>query len=394
MKNLIISFGLLFLFGSISAQKKYTYLKDQLSHFNGEFNESRYIDIDSISDVYYMNELFINSSYLTQTPFDEISGFIPTRFKYTLIKKSTDGLTDSLRIYNIESSDQYEECVKKYSGEALSYSSHIVHYPTNIDSTQNKYEYDNEGRIFKIIKTYSSGKNITKDTTVFDYDLKQFAPELQYNTIYKNNDSIMVFYNDSGYVTIQEFPDILSIPHYVDTTRYVFDSQSRLIKLISTIEVLSDDDVYSVVPRKLRGTLTIEYKYTDNGYEVYENEMKKLEYKFQSDGYCTDIIEYETSDRSVYPPLYKIVSIEKFSYFKNGEVIVDNGLFENVIPKLYSIQGAVVVNTEKPLPVSIYSLSGSLVKQEKVSAGNTTIPLSKGLYIVVIGNMSYKIFIR
>jgi len=391
MKKLILSFFLLlFLFCSISAQKKYTYLKGQYSHFNGEFNEPRYIDIDSISDVYYSSASYADPSIIIQTPAEALSEFIPRRLKYTLIKKSSDGLTDSLKTYTIENSYlfQYTECIKKYSAERfLTYSLNTNH-TTIIDSTQNKYEYDKEGRISGILKINSNGRTIISDTTVFNYNLKQFTPEIQYSTIYKNSDSIMVFYNDSGFVTIQKFPGVLSIPPHIVTAQYIFDSQGRMIKGIGKTEVLPE------APRSLASSLIVEYKYTDNGYVEYENGFKKREYKFQSDGYCTDFIEYERTDQSAYPPVYKIVSIEKFSYFKNGEVIVDNESFENVAPKVYGVQGGVVVNTEKSLPVSIYSLSGSIVKQEKVFKGNVTIPLPKGLYIVVIGNMSYKVLIR
>ena len=44
------------------------------------------------------------------------------------------------------------------------------------------------------------------------------------------------------------------------------------------------------------------------------------------------------------------------------------------------MQGGVVVNTEEPIDVYIYNITGALVKQIKVT-GNETIELPKGIYI-------------
>ena len=116
MKKLLFSLGLLFfVFSGMTAQGKYTYFENQYSHFNGEFNELRYIDVDSISYVYYSDELFTTPVYIVQAPVEELSGFVPTRVKHTLINKSYDGLTDLLKTYDTEYPDQYYEHVKKYS---------------------------------------------------------------------------------------------------------------------------------------------------------------------------------------------------------------------------------------------------------------------------------------
>ena len=48
--------------------------------------------------------------------------------------------------------------------------------------------------------------------------------------------------------------------------------------------------------------------------------------------------------------------------------------------RIYGVQGGVVVNTEEPIDVYIYNITGALVKQIKVT-GNETIELPKGIYI-------------
>ena len=75
MKKLFLSLGLLlFVFGGVTAQKKYTYFKGQDSPFNGElydswfpfnveFNEPRYKDVDSITYICYENKFFVDYLY-------------------------------------------------------------------------------------------------------------------------------------------------------------------------------------------------------------------------------------------------------------------------------------------------------------------------------------------
>jgi hypothetical protein len=53
----------------------------------------------------------------------------------------------------------------------------------------------------------------------------------------------------------------------------------------------------------------------------------------------------------------------------------------------------VVLQTEQPLKASVYSITGSLVKQQTVS-GTAQVTLPKGIYIVQLGNKAYKVVIK
>jgi|GEM_PF-2926025 len=398
MKQLLLSLGLLlFVYGGMNAQERYTYLEGQESPFNGEFNELRYIDVDSISYVFYENIAFMDAS-LTKF-LEAVGGFIEEDGGYKLIKRSSDGLTDTIKSFpevrpvGIDVSN-----IKKYSDDGkLVYSSIITDYTSYLDKKETEYLYDSEDRILEIStrKNYEYGSEaMVYDTVKYDYELKPDAKMREYNLITHSghtlNDSVFVFYNDSGYLTLQEFPAIETIPRQADSIKYVFDSKGRFVKKIVTYEITINNGRPSTLD--LREPPIIEYKYTDNGYEVYEDGIKTTEYKFQSNGYCTEIIHYYLFDVGDSIPL--VFSIKKISYYKNGEIIVGNESFENDAPKAYGVEGGIVVSTEKPLPVSIYTFSGSLAKQERVSAGTNTIPLTEGLYVVVIGNMSYKVLVR
>ena len=399
MKKLFLYLGLfLFVPGSISAQEKYTYLKGQNSPFNGEFNEPRYIDVDSISYVYYANIAFVDPPLAKHL--EDVGGFIEENGGYTLIKRSSDGLADTLKTFSEThpASQHNRYYIEKYSDDGkLVFSSSITEYSSFSDKDEKEYLYDSEGRILEIAtrKNYEDGSEaMVYDTVKYDYELKPDAKMREYNLITNSgntlNDSIFVFYNDSGYLTLQEFPAVETFPRQGDTIKYVFDSQGRLVRKVHSYEITINNGRSSALD--LREPPTIEYKYTDNGYEEYEDGDKMMEYIFQSDGYCTEIIQYYSLDVGVAPSIPYVIT--KISYYKNGELIAGSESFDKAAPKTYGVQGGIVVSTEKSLPVSVYTFSGSLVKQEKVSAGTNTIPLAEGLYVVVIGRKSYKVLAR
>ena len=56
----------------------------------------------------------------------------------------------------------------------------------------------------------------------------------------------------------------------------------------------------------------------------------------------------------------------------------------------YAALGTLYVQTDSPATLSIYSVTGQLIKQMSVS-GNTTLPLPKGLYIVQLNGKAYKV---
>ena len=400
-KQLLLTLGLLLLvFGGMTAQGEYTYLKGQASPFNGEFNEPRYINVDSITYVISENKIFVDPS---SAEFLESTGdFVETNVGYTLIKSSYDGFVDTLNIFSETHltgiGKRYH--VKKYSDEGrLVYSSSVMEYPSMTDREEREYLYDVEGRILEIATTKNHDGAATVmvyDTVKYDYEFKPYLSTvtIKYNTIYTKEDSILVFYFDDKNVcaTIEHAGTVYEV-----NTEYLFDNQSRLTKITKSFyspAVPTGNNSEEPNDLEFKEPITIEYKYTDNGYEEYENGIKKTEYKFQDDGYCMEIIQYSDMFIEINPEVQVISSIEKFSYFKNGEVIVDNGLIGKTAPEVYGIQGGVAISTEKSLPVNIYSFSGNLIKREYVSEGTNTIPLSKGLYVVVVGNMSYKVLVR
>ena len=64
-------------------------------------------------------------------------------------------------------------------------------------------------------------------------------------------------------------------------------------------------------------------------------------------------------------------------------------------PVVYASEGTIHVVTDKPVKADIYSLQGVLQKQMTVNAGYPQIPVERGIYMVVIDNMTpYKVIVR
>jgi len=132
------------------------------------------------------------------------------------------------------------------------------------------------------------------------------------------------------------------------------------------------------------------YEYFDGGYRKidYSNTTApRTDYYYNQNGYLSQTIEYIMSgDDWVHDATYiytytggdfttSLVNIEKSHHVYGGK-------------------GTLVVETEKPLLVCIYLLNGKLIKKEKISSPHNMLPLPSGIYIVIIGNETYKVIIN
>lgn len=392
MKKLVLLFLLCISTSVAFAQKDYTYLKGQDSPFNGEFREPRYHNVDSIGYILYVDDEMTGYDARTISSFPEIPGFAAYE-SYMLVKRSLDNLTDTIKHYTQESGEKnMYEYVKKYSDDGkLIYSSSVLRTP---DGMQKFYTYDDKERISEIVTIKNNNGDATvivNDTVKYDYNFKQYSNTLEYNTIYQGEDSIMVFYFDEGYELHMNKTLADTVPSLNIIWRYEFDTQNRLVKYTTSYSITEPTTNET---SDFKEPEIIEYKYTANGYEKYENDVKRKEYKFQKDGYCTEIITYlrkidENNLQRLIPGV-----IERYSYFKNGEPAVANELIENNAPKAYGVQGGLMIETQTPVEAGIYLFSGAFVKKIKTGTGQHMITLPKGFYIVAVGDLSYKVMVK
>ena len=123
----------------------------------------------------------------------------------------------------------------------------------------------------------------------------------------------------------------------------------------------------------------------------YFNGAKESTYTFQQDGYCSEIISYDIYRKEASEEI--ISSIQTFTYFKNGQD-VSNASIETTTPEVYGIQGGIVINQENATDIAIYGITGAQIRKEYLNEGKHTIHLPKGIYIVTIGDLFYKILVR
>jgi len=62
--------------------------------------------------------------------------------------------------------------------------------------------------------------------------------------------------------------------------------------------------------------------------------------------------------------------------------------------QLYSDNGILYIETPSPATVSVYNVTGRLSAQQKTETGLTSIPLPKGIYIVLINDDAQKVIVR
>ena len=62
--------------------------------------------------------------------------------------------------------------------------------------------------------------------------------------------------------------------------------------------------------------------------------------------------------------------------------------------RVWGVEGGLFINTEAPEQVKVFVMSGALIKEINISAGLQRINLSKGAYVILLGDTSYKVVVE
>jgi hypothetical protein len=364
MKTILIYLVLTFALLSGGVAVQHSYLLGQESPFNGKFNEPHLIGVDSILYIRYSSVDFDDFIHLNDASIESIDLFLPTTVRYTVLATDDFGGTDSfksvVKLSNYES-PFVEIRDKKYDNNGrLIYSFASMKYPYIESVYDYKYTYDDDGRIKQIVYTTYEDKDmhvISYDTTKYDYALKPLwsSETILVNTIYNDNDSAFVYYTDSGYdVIYNAYSD-----DFYETTTYIFDDKVCLSEAVHTYHTptatSAPTSVMVSIPAETSSYKT-EYKYTNAGYEMYVFGVLREEYRLQEDGYLVELIRHITSEHSSNPDENTIENRERYSYFKDFYIIVNNESDSRNAQTAYGIGGAVVIKSDNVLPVSVYTI--------------------------------------
>lgn len=181
---------------------------------------------------------------------------------------------------------------------------------------------------------------------------------------------------------------------------YILDDQGRVIrhKIVDNAE----DYVTDPDGRRLRVEDTY-YFYFDGGFtsiKCYHRSPSglyapytwaKKEYYFQENGYLSKQMDYIMEDGETEWRLYEH---SEWSYHYIAGNPLPNAVIEEPDGRVYAAEGAVIIETEQPATVSVYSFDGQLITQQRVAAGVNRLALSKGAYIVSIHGKGYKVAVN
>jgi hypothetical protein len=303
---------------------------------------------------------------------------MPSSYTWSVIKRSEDGLTDTVYINSgigAISVSRYNE-----KGQKVFYA--FDYYPvisckspyTNPDVVPSRcktdvdvydYEYDSTGRLSKSTLRYinGDGKDSLVSETIIDYSTVQ--------------------YTEKGYI--------------YDDYEYEFDDLGR----VTHIQYLNDPDEYKELDGKTYrigdsyftyfegGVLVLCYERVSKNIYGWDDRWVKTDYGFRKDGYSKNV---NTSfDGKVWSVWEKT---ETRYVYNSGDGADANENIESPASKVYGIANAVVINSADKAAVSIYNFTGQIVKHQQVGTGITQIPLPKGLFLVTVNDKHYKVVVK
>lgn len=107
----------------------------------------------------------------------------------------------------------------------------------------------------------------------------------------------------------------------------------------------------------------------------------------------TNILFATPVSKDVYPGIAYMDNVFQESAFENSGIInfSDDLLEEQTV---WTANGSIYVRAKKDAEVNIYTITGQLSKQVKVTEGETAIPMSRGLYIVRFDNVTRKVIVK
>lgn len=236
-----------------------------------------------------------------------------------------------------------------------------------IENLYVEFEYGDDGRITKVL----------------DYTLDEEGVYLDsvYNYNYTMTDSGYIMPDFSIEYILDEKGRVVCQKDLTSKNEYVFDEEGRRFR-IGDVYYFYFDNGFTSLKYSHRGELVLDAP----------DAWSKMDYFFQENGYLSKKIDYlkEEGDTE-----WTIYNHDEWSYgYRSDNPQSNIAIEEKPDGTVYTAAGAVMIEAEKTTTVSVYSVSGQLVTQQCISAGTNRIPLSNGVYIVVINDKGYKVFVK
>ncbi|MDR2120088.1 MAG: hypothetical protein LBP64_04340 [Tannerella sp.] len=274
------------------------------------------------------------------------------------------------------------------------------------------YEYDSEGRLSVEIHKYPSETyELDPDGNIpaeaFGSDTIRTYYTDSGRTIYTKDKITAETYayadTDSGYFcTLTTETTYLSGEHAgkiestTATEECVFDDKGRLIRRGIVRITYPDGGGYILTP-------LYEYEYDDAGRLIRigdriigpYTELPYMETYYTENGY-----PYKSKGYVMTAEGTAALHYTETAYYYNGMSVETIPVPQSVSApddprcRVYGISGYAVIESDETVSAGIYSVGGQLVKKCTLTASREQIALPAGLYIITVGNASYKTLVR
>ena len=306
--------------------------------------------------------------------YDGVVGFSRSEVTYG---RSDDGLTDTVYLASGASSIMINHYSEK--NQLLYYRDYYPDYP-DFQYGKVVYEYDIEGRVISVTQ-----HRITPTETPPD--------EVVEITTYDYSGIRMT---ETGY--------------YFDGTNceYELDSQGR----VTRIKWMGYEDKYiKYTDNKEYRIGDVYYSYTDSSCTSFgytspggmvlgmPDRWVKTVHVFNEKGY----LKSKITEASINGVDWVLNSKDKIQYvyadgsmsdILNDDPTINNHVEKTDNTKVFGLDDAIMINTESAANVWVYSISGQFIKQQKVLSGSSSIKVSKDFYLVIVGDRSFKVYVR
>lgn len=262
----------------------------------------------------------------------------------------------------------------------------MVSYSNPFYNWNDTYTYTDDGKIKRIDSESNDKKN--KWYSIYEYN---------------DNSTSIISYRYSQ-IFDKYLPDDKEVIKYLDnktvsyTYNYDVNSKKWIKKEFCWVNLLDSEGKviefghYNEKNKKYRKEGN--YEYTNDGYILYSfsngNNYSITECSFNEKGdLITDAFYHWSNDDQRY-----LDNIREYTY-----TYLEPTSNEEIRPtnyKVYSNNGYLILenNTGISKKISIYAITGQLLRTISISDNRTEIPLSSGIYIVVLDNQSYKVKVK
>ena len=292
----------------------------------------------------------------------------PVSSSVTTYHRSDDKLTDTIRYEN----NAWVVC--KYNEKNQLLYSHFLSplylAPYYRNYLRTDYEYDDEGRV---IREVTNGVDPSTNPPTITFRAEQLW------------DYSKIQITKKGYI--------------FDNREFELDDLGR-ITLIKELFVV--DDTIAVINGKEYHVNDSHLSYTDSSYTWFSfsyigsrtlrdepTSWENYTYFYDEDGNEIKCIGFRSDDGINWR-----FTCNTRAEYKSSNTPSSNDLFPKSTVAVYSQPGTICINTEKAGALQIFDLAGRLVKQQALSAGESSISITPGLFFVRFDNQTFKIFVR